>query len=212
MSYSLINPGVYDCKCCPTRCDGITVPKFDFGRDTAFSEAVENEVINYINRNYPALFAVKTSQEGYPDIEVSRIDSSQVCLYIEIKVQSRTFMSVRKYLPDSGLYPSETLALNLSDLERYFVVKEKENVPVFITWCLLNRPCVVGVEPGGKCFFSQNLDELQKIRLMDNNNYRRFRRASGDGDMVNGVHKGVVVNYHFSIRELFNGLPDLNKL
>ncbi len=71
---------------------------------------------------------------------------------------------------------------------------------------------MVGVEPGGKCFFSQNLDELQKIRLMDNNNYRRFRRASGDGDMVNGVHKGVVVNYHFSIRELFNGLPDLNKL
>jgi hypothetical protein len=30
----------------------------------------------------------------------------------------------------------------------------------------------------------------------------RFRRASGYGDVVNGVHKGVVVNYHFSLEEL----------
>jgi hypothetical protein len=31
---------------------------------------------------------------------------------------------------------------------------------------------------------------------------RRFRRKSGDGDVVDGVHKGVTVNYHFSLTEL----------
>ena len=210
--YPLITSGIYDCKTCSTRCDGITVPRFDFKHDVDFSEAVENEVTAIINKKYPGLFAVKTSQEGFPDIEVSRIDSSTVCLYIEIKVQSRTFMSVQKYLPSSGLYPSETLALNLSDLERYFLVKEREGVPVFITWCLLNRPCIVGKEPGSKMFFSQNLNELQKIRLTDKTDTRRFRRASGDGDVVNGVHKGVVVNYHFSLNELFEGLPDLTEI
>ena len=211
-NYSQIKPVIYDCKTCRTRCDGVTVPKFDFKHDVDFSEAVENEVTAIINKKYPGLFAVKTRQDGFPDIEVSRINSSSVCLYIEIKVQSRMFMSVQKYLPDSGLHPSETLALNLSDLERYFRVKEREGVPVFITWCLLNRPCMVGTEPGSKRFFSQNLDELKKIRLKDKNDTRRFRRASGEGDVVDGVHKGVVINYHFSILELFEGLPDLSEL
>jgi len=31
---------------------------------------------------------------------------------------------------------------------------------------------------------------------------RRFRRKSGKGDIVDGIHKGVVVNYHFSLKEL----------
>jgi len=36
---------------------------------------------------------------------------------------------------------------------------------------------------------------------------RRFRRKSGTGDVIDDVHKGVVVNYHFSLNELINGIP-----
>jgi hypothetical protein len=31
---------------------------------------------------------------------------------------------------------------------------------------------------------------------------RTFRRKSGEGDVVEGIHKGVTVNYHFSLKEL----------
>ena len=31
---------------------------------------------------------------------------------------------------------------------------------------------------------------------------RLFKRKSGEGDIVDGVHKGVTVNYHFSLTEL----------
>ena len=132
--------------------------------------------------------------------------------FIEIKGQARTFMSIQKILPNSFLVPSETLACNLSDLERYFVVKEKEKVPLFITWCLMRRPCIVGLDPKNTKFFSQEIDILKKIRLSDTNDTRRFRRASGTGDVVNGQHKGVVVNYHFSINEFKEGLPDFSTI
>jgi len=210
--YKLLKPNIYDCTVCPTRCDGKTVPKFDFERDVNFSESVENKVIAFINEKYPHLTACKTTTDGYPDIEIRRSDSSEICLFLEIKVQSRTFMSVRKYLPASELFPSETLALNLSDLERYFAIKDKTNLPVYITWLLINRPCITSSNATGKKFFTQKLDVLREIRLADKNNNRRFRRASGDGDVVDGIHKGVVVNYHFSLNELVEGLPDLTFL
>ena len=46
-----------------------------------------------------------------------------------------------------------------------------------------------------------NISELKKIYTYYGEK-RRFRRKSGEGDVVNGIHKGVVVNYHFSINEL----------
>ena len=60
-----------------------------------------------------------------------------------------------------------------------------------------------------RLYFHQNIQELEKIRLNDKNNSRKFRRASGIGDVVNGQHKGVLVNYHFSLNELIKGLPTI---
>lgn len=62
-----------------------------------------------------------------------------------------------------------------------------------------NRPCIV--KEGEELIFYNALSELERIY-----NYygdkRRFKRKSGKGDVVNGQHKGVVVNYHFSLNEL----------
>ncbi|MBO4653251.1 MAG: hypothetical protein J5649_08060 [Lachnospiraceae bacterium] len=108
-------------------------------------------------------------------------------------------MMVSKLLPNSDLRPSETMVLNLSDLTRYFEIAANETVPVYILWVLSERPCIV---PNGeiRCFY-QNTTVLQGIyhRYGD---YRRFRRRSGQGDVVDGQHLGVVVNYHFSLQEL----------
>ncbi len=211
MPYINIGPNRFNCEVCETRCDGHTVPQFDFDRDVNFSEAIEYEVIQYINSNYKNLYAIKTSRDGYPDIEVKNRNNQTVCLlFVEIKGQARTFMSIRRILPNANLYPSETLVCNLSDLERYFIIKDQEHIPIYVTWCLMRRPCITGLNFENKKFYTQEIDILREIRTNDRNNYRRFRRASGRGDVVNGQHRGVVVNYHFSINEFNEGLPDLS--
>jgi len=60
----------------------------------------------------------------YPDIEILN-SSEEISYFFEIKFQRRTFMSVSKLLPESILLPSETIALNLSDLLRYFEIKKQ---------------------------------------------------------------------------------------
>jgi hypothetical protein len=198
---------LFDCAACLTPCDGKTVPQFDFEKDVAFAEKFENQIISKIIAQYPFLSAEKTSESGYPDIVVKHQLSRQCIAYIEVKGQARTFMKIQTFLPHSQLFPSETVALNLSDLERYFQIKAIEKKPLYIVWCLLNRPCIV---PENKQkYFHQEIDILQKIRQQDTNNTRRFRRKSGSGDVVNGEHKGVTVNYHFSLQELIGGLPAL---
>jgi len=196
--YKKISQNIYDCNTCPTRCDGKSKGLYLFEKDLDFSEHFEQEIVNHLNKKNN-LFAKKTSENSYPDIEVHKKDVDDVWFYIEIKVQKRTFMSVEKILPYSNLKPSETVALNLSDLLRYFSINEKTQKPVFIFWGVLNRPCII--KQNEYLFFYQNIKELKKIyeRFGDK---RRFRRKSGKGDVVNGVHKGVTVNYHFSLNEL----------
>ena len=210
MVYNEIAKQVFDCVSCPTRCDGKSKAVYDFEKDVAFSEAVENQVISLINKNYADLFAFKTKKEGYPDIEIiSKSSITKPIALIEIKVQSRTFMSVEKLLPNSNLKPSETIALNLSDLERYFKIFENEQIPTYIVWCLKNRPCIN--TNNDDLYFYQKITELQKIRQNDTSNSRKFKRASATGDVVDGIHKGVLVNYHFSINELIKGIPNLSQ-
>jgi len=207
--YQQISPNIFDCHCCPTRCDGKSKGIYDFEKDVQFSEKIEDEIIRRINNNYPELFAFKTKRNGYPDIEIiSKSSVVKPVAFIEIKVQSRTFMSVEKILPNSNLKPSETLTLNLSDLERYFKVYANEKIPTFILWCLKNRPCIGDINTNFYCY--QEISELEEIRTKDKTNSRKFKRATGIGDIVNGEHKGVLVNYHFSLNELKKGIPNLN--
>jgi hypothetical protein len=205
--YPQLQPLLFDCARCPTPCDGKTVPKFDFAKDVLFAERIETRIIELLRLSYPEYIVRKTERAGYPDIEVYSPENLETpAAYLEIKAQTRTFMSVEKYLPLSHLLPSETIALNLSDLERYFEIAYKEkNIPLYIVWSLANRPCIVPLQK--QRFFYQNILTLKKIRRNDFNNTRRFRRKSGEGDVVNGEHKGVTVNYHFSLRELEIGFP-----
>ena len=192
-----MNKFVFDCNSCSERCDGKSKGVYIFENDVEYSENKENQIIGQINC-IDGFLASKCTQEGYPDIEILHKPSGKT-FYVEIKAQRRTFMSVKRILPDGGLEPSETLALNLSDLLRYFEIRKTLGKPVFILWCLENRPCIV---PNGKTYYYyQDFDVLEKI-YAEVGDTRKFRRESGFGDVVNGRHKGVVVNYHFSLNEL----------
>jgi len=196
-NFNEIKKNIFNCEICPTPCDGISKGKYFFKNDVEFSEYFENKIIDYYNsKNY--FRANKTSEPGYPDIFLEN-QKSKTSFYIEIKVQRRTFMSVKKYLPNSNLFPSETIALNQSDLVRYFELRKNIDKNIYIMWILLNRPCIVN--GSSENYYIQDINKLEEIFNREKEN-RRFRRKSGAGDVVNGEHKGVVVNYHFSLNEL----------
>lgn len=187
----------YDCSSCPKKCDGVSKKKYLFDNDTAFSEYYEQQLIKGIIKQ--GYFATKTTKAQYPDIEVYDQQDGKLLCYIEVKAQQRTFMRVQNLLPYSDLLPSETLALNLSDLEHYISQSKIVDVPIYVVWFLASRPCIVD-DKKVVCFYN-HISKLEQI-LTRYGNKRRFKRASGDGDIVNGQHKGVTVNYHFSIAEL----------
>jgi hypothetical protein len=194
--YTCHSAFVYDCAVCHTRCDGVSKGNYNFLHDAAFSEEYEQWIIDRINHSGKYM-ASKSIEPGYPDITL-RINGI-VCMYVEVKVQQRTFMNVQTCLPASDLMPSETIALNESDLLRYIRLEDEMRVPIIILWVLQNRLCVVAAQQYELYF--QQLCELKKI-YHKYGTKRRFRRRSGEGDVVNGEHKGVVVNYHFSLKEM----------
>jgi len=198
--YQKISDYIFNCKTCSTRCDGISKGIYNFENDLEFSEKYENLIIKQINKN-PKYIASKCQQDGFPDIEIKYKATNITKSYLEIKVQRRTFMSVTKILPNSELVASETLALNLSDLLRYFKIKKETKIPTSILWILMNRPCIV--KPNEIAFYYQSTKILEEIYLKHGDK-RRFKRKIGKGDIIEGIHKGVVVNYHFSIKELQN--------
>lgn len=187
----------HDCSSCQTRCDGVSLGVYNFQDDVAFSEHYEQQLINSIIEE--GYFAKKTTKDKYPDVEVYDKEGGKLLCYIEVKVQRRSFMSIQKVLPDADLWPSETLALNLSDLMHYIEQGRNVDVPIYIMWFLLERPCVLG-DKEVMCFYN-HIDEFEKV-FSQYGDKRRYRRESGKGDVVDGKHKGVVVNYHFSISEL----------
>jgi hypothetical protein len=202
MQYKKISENIFDCSVCKTRCDGISKGSYIFLSDSTFSEKYENLIIEKINLS-KKFKASKCELNGYPDIQIFDLEGN-LHSYLEVKVQQRTFMTIEKILPLSDLKPSETLALNLSDLLRYFEIKENDKIKTSIVWVLMNRLCIVNSEEIH--FYFQDIDILQNIYKKEFDK-RRFRRKSGDGDVVDGIHKGVTVNYHFSINELIKWLP-----
>lgn len=190
------NPFRFDCSRCPTPCDGVSKGTYIFENDVDYSERKERLIINQIN-TVNGFFAEKCEEPGYPDIKVFHEESGKI-FYIEIKAQRRTFMSVKRILPDGNLIPSETLACNLSDFLRYVDIHKQTGNRIFVLWCLENRPCIV--EEGKTRYFYEDIENLEQVYLYYGNT-RRFRRESGHGDVVNGQHRGVVVNYHFSLNE-----------
>ncbi len=197
MAYVKLSDFVFDCNQCHTRCDGISKGIYLFENDTTFSERYEQMIIEKINHT-KLYIAVKSQQAGYPDIEIKNLDGT-IHHYLEVKVQQRTFMSIEKYLPDSNLKPSETVALNLSDLLRYFDIERQTRTSIGIVWVLLNRLCLV--DHDAQKMYYQQTKTLAAIYEKERQK-RKFTRKSGEGDVVDGLHKGVTVNYHFSLKEL----------
>ena len=181
-----MNSFIFNCGECKTRCDGKSKGVYIFENDANLSEKYENLLISEMNKRN-IVIARKCVEKGYPDIEL--LFNDKVVAFIEVKFQQRTFMSVKICLPEADLVPSETVALNQSDLLRYFEIHAREKMPVFIIWGLKHRPCVM-LEKEVKFFF-QSIEKLEFIY----NKYkdkRRFKRCSGSGDVVDGVHKGVL--------------------
>jgi len=167
--------------------------------DVAISEEAEDWVLDYLATSL-GLDAKKTKPEahGLPDIELYK--NEEVVGRVEVKAQGRAFMSVGQLLPESNLLPYETVALNLSDLERYIALQGDEDLPLFIVW-RVRRPCL------GEAYWGNDVRILGQL-LNQYGSARRFRRRSILSDLVDGVHKGVTVNYHFSLKELLE-LEDL---
>ena len=190
---------VFNCSICPTRCDGHSKSEYVFKDDVALSEEAEDWVLDYLATSLE-LVVKKTTPEsqGLPDIEVYRND--KVAARVEVKAQGRAFMQVSRLLPESGLLPYETVALNLSDLDRYIDLQGQEGLPIFTVW-RVRRPCL------GEGYWGNDVRVLGQL-LNEYGPKRRFRRASTQSDFVAGVHKGVTVNYHFSLKELL-ALDDL---
>jgi hypothetical protein len=197
MAYVKQSDFVFDCMQCHTRCDGVSKGVYLFDNDVSFSEAYEQMIIDHINSTTRHT-AAKTEVPGHPDIEI-RDEQNQLYRYLEVKVQQRTFMHIEKHLGSSSLKPSETVALNLSDLLRYFTIQNNTKIKTVIVWVLLNRLCVTGSDKHQ--FYFQTSNVLEAI-YNSKKQSRMFRRKSGEGDVVDGVHKGVTVNYHFSLKEL----------
>jgi len=186
---------IFDCSVCTSRCDGVSKLIYNFKNDVELSELVEQKLIKrFIENDYKCY---KNDKTEYPDL---KIISNGNPVYLEVKVGRRTFMKIEELLPLSELVPSETVVLNLSDLLRYIEFKKNKIIDkTYIIWVLYDRKCINDKDKI-RMFF-QDIDILENIY----NKYlerRRFRRKSGIGDIVDGVHKGVVVNYHFSLNEL----------
>lgn len=197
MPHIMLSTYIFDCKVCHTRCDGKSKSVYLFENDAAFSEKFEQMIIERINQS-EIYHAQKCNEPGFPDVAVYD-KNGHLLNYVEVKVQQRTFMTISNALPNSNLLPSETVALNLSDLLRYFRIFEETKIPTSIVWVLLGRPCIIIDKP--YLFFFQRIHRLRDI-YFTNGDKRRFRRKSGEGDIVNGEHKGVTVNYHFSLKEM----------
>jgi hypothetical protein len=193
MSFDLTFREVFDCKRCATPCDGTSKRSFDFQADTAISEIAELELSSRLNQ-IDLIQAQKVHNENahLPDIEIRKND--KVIARVEVKAQGRAFMAVNRLLPHGNLLPYETVALNRSDLVRYIKNFDLEQIPTFIVW-RIKRPCIPDA------WYGHNLDFLKKS-FEKYGETRTFRRRSTNSDYVDGTHKGVTVNYHFSLKEL----------
>ena len=183
----------FNCSICKTRCDGRSKAAYNFEDDIAISRADELFVIEKIQRETGLrVIDTEATEHGLPDLEVWKED--KLICRVEVKHQGRAFMSIRRLLPQSKLMPYETIALNLSDLLRYFEQNKQDKLPSFIVWHVI-RPCI------GDIYIGNDLRILNKSYETFKNK-RTFRRSSTNSDYVNGQHKGVTVNYHFSIKEM----------
>ena len=193
-----------DCSSCTQRCDRRTRDRHDFQADADYAGTHELELAELLSGN-PGFTARKTRRREYPDIEVIDTRTGKAVCYVEVKALRRAFMSVERLLPAAGLTPPETVELNTSDLLRYVRIHHRTGKKVFVLWRISERACLTP-EGGYRCFFG-DVEDLILIhaRTMAD---RTYRRRTGSGDIVNGEHKGVVVNFHYSIRELTEARPE----
>jgi hypothetical protein len=183
----------YNCNSCHTKCDNKSKNAYIFKDDVLLSEEAEDWLVNRLSSTLHIQIKKAIAEaHGLPDLEL--VQYEKIIARVEVKAQGRAFMLVSKLLPLANLLPYETVALNLSDLERYISNYHSENVPTFIVW-RVRRPCI------GEEYWGQHIEILDRI-YKQYGHRRRFQRKSTSSDYVDGQHKGVTVNYHFSVQEL----------
>lgn len=183
----------FDCQLCPTRCDGRSKAAYVFEEDVALSAGAEAWLAEHLAVALGVeVRSAPPQRRGLPDLELLR--DTKLLARVEVKAQGRAFMAVERLLPQADLRPYETVALNLSDIRRYAALYRAEGVPLFVVW-RVKRPCL------GEGYWGHHIEALMAV----GNRYRDrrvWRRASTPSDVVDGEHRGVTVNYHFSLREL----------
>ena len=140
MKIDLCYSNRFNCDTCKTRCDGVSKNAYIFSEDVKKSERDEDIVSGLIEEKIPVKVMKTPAQaHGLADLEIHK-DLKLLCR-VEVKHQERTFMAVCRLLPQGKLLPYETIALNLSDLERYISQHKLDGVPIFIIWHV-SRPCL----------------------------------------------------------------------
>lgn len=164
-----IQPSV-TCKNCDFRCDDKSLNIYRFEDDVKRSEEVETHILNHINlRGKNQIICRKSKEYDNPDLEISVSSSPEIVrARLEVKLQTRAFMKIASVLPDAGLQAWETVALNLSDLERYIKKYKEEKLPIHLVW-QLDRYCL------GTRYLYQDIAVLSDI-LDEYKTDRRYRR------------------------------------
>lgn len=182
------------CRSC-NRCNSESKGIYLFQEDLSASEWLVRELKTLVRERTPYSCADPEVYKN-PDIRVLDKDGRLVCR-IEAKVlDGKPFMKVHDLLKDSGLYPKETIVVDLPKLNHYIDRwREDGIVPTYLVW-YLGRPCD---DVGGITIF-QDLAVLYKI-MQEQGDKRSFKRSRGNGDMVDGRQLGITSKYHFSISE-----------
>ena len=88
---------VHDCSLCKTRCDGVSKGDYQFKSDAKFSEEYEDMIKQLLIKRTGKVIK-KSVQEGYPDLGIYSEDGETLIGLVEVKVQRRTFMAVKRIL------------------------------------------------------------------------------------------------------------------
>lgn len=194
---SLTNDAVFDCGTC-TRCSPISNNDYPFLRDLDDSQFLVDLLKKEIEKKF-GLVCKEPVRNKDPDLRVidARIGDLLICRVEAKYLRGKAFVNSYQTV---GLRPKETLVVDEPKLLHYFSCKEadanlhKRQVPLFVVW-MFDRPC----EDIGRITVFQEIDVLK--RIYNNHPTRRFTRGAASSDNKNGVIRGVIDKYHFSIKE-----------
>jgi len=172
---------------------------YPFERDLANSEMLVKELERFIQES-TGLRVSETTVHQRPDLLVHDANGKLIARLEAKYLEGKAFMKATKILGEP-LFPKETLVVDTPKLLSYFNCQEIDlreqgrNIPIYVVW-KFDRPCA---DVGGICIY-QEVSILKRIYQLKKD-VRSYTRQTGQGDFVDGIRRGVIDKFHFSISE-----------